>query len=130
VRLTGGHAAPRFNASETMPVYDYLCSDCGPFTVMRPMAECEEPHDCPECSRSAPRAFLTAPHFATMDGARRKAFAVNEQSAHAPRKLSEMSRQHGSGCTCCSGTSSMRYTRKTKSGAKSFPSKRPWMISH
>ncbi len=26
-----------------MPVYDYQCDDCGPFSEMRPMAECEKP---------------------------------------------------------------------------------------
>ena len=25
-----------------MPVYEYLCNDCGPFTDMRPMAECDD----------------------------------------------------------------------------------------
>lgn len=112
-----------------MPVYDYLCDDCGPFTVMRPMAECDEPHDCPECGETAPRAFLTAPYFASMDVGRRQAFAINERSANAPKTSSQMKSQHGAGCACCSG-SSMRYTKKHKNGAKSFPSKRPWMISH
>lgn len=111
-----------------MPVYDYLCDDCGPFTVMRPMAECDEPHDCPDCGGIAPRAFITAPYFASMDAGRRHAFATNERSAHAPRSTSKSG--HGAGCSCCSGTSSMRYTRKHKDGSKSFPSKRPWMISH
>ena len=32
-----------------MPVYEYLCNDCGPFTDMRPMAECDLPQDCPQC---------------------------------------------------------------------------------
>ena len=32
-----------------MPVYEYLCNDCGPFTDMRPMAECDYPQDCPQC---------------------------------------------------------------------------------
>jgi putative FmdB family regulatory protein len=112
-----------------MPIYDYLCDDCGPFTVMRPMAECDAPHDCPECGGTAPRAFLTAPYFAAMDAGRRQAFATNEQSAHAPKSLSQMKSKHGAGCSCCSGTS-MRYTKKYKNGAKSFPMKRPWMISH
>lgn len=111
-----------------MPVYDYLCDGCGPFTVMRPMAECDEPHDCPDCGGTAPRAFLTAPYFASMDAGRRQAFATNERSANAPRSTSKS--EHSSGCGCCSGTSSMRYSKKDKSGAKSFPSKRPWMISH
>ena len=110
-----------------MPVYDYLCDDCGPFTVMRPMAECDAPHDCPDCGAAVPRAFLTAPYFASMDAGRRQAFATNERSANAPRLSSKG--QHRAGCSCCSGTS-MRYTKKDKAGNKSFPSKRPWMISH
>ena len=28
-----------------MPVYEYLCNECGPFTDMRPMAECDASHD-------------------------------------------------------------------------------------
>jgi putative FmdB family regulatory protein len=113
-----------------MPVYDYLCNRCGPFTDMRPMAECDLPHKCPQCRKKAPRAFLTAPYFATMSGERRLAHATNERSASAPKALSS----HGGGCNCCSGAS-MRYKKNGRSGgaengAKSFPSKRPWMISH
>jgi putative FmdB family regulatory protein len=113
-----------------MPVYDYLCPSCGPFADMRPMAECELPQDCPECVRPAPRAFLTAPHLATMDAGRRKAFATNERSASAPTSLKEMKSKHGPGCGCCSGSKSMRYTRRGKDGSKSFPTSRSWMISH
>ncbi len=105
-----------------MPVYDYACEACGPFTVLRPMAQFKDPHDCPDCGTACGRAFLTAPNLASMDAGRRKAFAVNERSAHVPRKSSG----HGAGCGCCSGT-------KAKSGpaaAKSFPNARPWMISH
>ncbi len=46
-----------------MPTYEYLCSDCGPFTDMRPMSECEDPNECPNCGYEAPRAYLTAPRF-------------------------------------------------------------------
>ena len=67
-----------------MPVYDYLCERCGPFTEMRPMAECDVPQRCPRCGRAAPRAFLTAPYFAAMSAERRSAHATNERSAHAP----------------------------------------------
>ncbi len=48
-----------------MPVYDYLCAKCGPFTDMRPMVESSLPLGCPGCGKKAPRAFLTAPYFAT-----------------------------------------------------------------
>src|SRR5262249_46486890 len=110
-----------------MPVYDYMCGDCGPFTDMRPMAECDLPLACPDCGASAPRVLLTAPHCAAMPAERRLAFAANERSAHPPPRASE--KKHGAGCGCCSRTS-MRKVSKTKSGAKGFPNSRPWMLSH
>lgn len=112
-----------------MPVYEYLCDDCGPFTNMRPMAECDEPDDCPACGTRAPRVILTAPHFSCMPASARKAHATNERSAHAPKTLGEYKASHGPGCGCCSGKSS-RLMTKSRSGAKGFPTARPWMISH
>ncbi len=112
-----------------MPVYDYLCGDCGPFTDMRPMSECEEPGNCPTCSNLSPRAILRAPHFLCMPAETRKAIAVNERSANAPRTLDQYKASHRPGCGCCSGKPS-RLVKKTRSGAKSFPTARPWMISH
>jgi putative FmdB family regulatory protein len=115
-----------------MPVYEYMCESCGPFTAMRPMAEYEKPYACPDCDAVAPRVMLTAPRFSTMSAGMRLAHATNERSADKPNTLSTLKNQHGSGCSCCSGLSSKR-SRKTargKNGAKSFPSARPWMISH
>ena len=83
-----------------MPVYDYACEQCGPFTTMRPMAECDLSAACPRCRAEAPRAFLTAPYFSAMPAGRRAAFAANERSAHAPQQLSKMDRRHGPGCGC------------------------------
>jgi putative FmdB family regulatory protein len=127
----GPFAVPHcpFHASKTMPVYDYLCEECGPFTALRAMAEYDLPLECPDCGVMAPRALLTAPNIASMNPQRRKAFAVNERSASAPRTLSEMKNAHGAGCGCCGGKA-MRYTKRDKKGNKSFPSARPWMISH
>jgi putative FmdB family regulatory protein len=129
-----------------MPVYDYECESCGPFTFMRPMAQCDRPARCPGCGSKAPRAFLTAPYFA-MPSERRRAYAANEQSANAPRLLSEMGGACDAGCGCCAptaafqrgkaraqgrarGTSKAPAKSGAKSGAKSFPGARPWMISH
>lgn len=112
-----------------MPVYDYLCDKCGPFTGMRPMAECELALECPHCGIDAPRAYLTPPNFSGLSAERRLAHATNERSAHAPSTLSGMKKSHGAGCACCTGKSS-RMTRRNKDGSKSFPSSRPWMISH
>ncbi len=112
-----------------MPVYEYLCNDCGPFTNMRPMVECDEPDDCPRCAAEAPRVILTAPAFYSMSATSRKAAATNERSANAPKTSAEYRASHGAGCGCCTGKPS-RLTRKTPRGAKSFPTARPWMISH
>jgi putative FmdB family regulatory protein len=117
-----------------MPVYDYLCGRCGPFTEMRPMAECELPFACPVCGKNAPRAFLTVPYFATMSSERRLAHAKNERSASAPRALSDLKKTHGSGCSCCSGKSLRPDNRKggdtDRTASKSYPTRRPWMLSH
>jgi putative FmdB family regulatory protein len=113
-----------------MPVYEYLCNDCGPFTDLRPMAECDDPQICPRCDISSPRVILTAPNFSCMPAEKRKAHAVNEKSRHAPKALAEYKAAHASGCSCCSGKISARQMTRTKSGAKGFPTARPWMISH
>jgi putative FmdB family regulatory protein len=112
-----------------MPVYDYECRQCGPFTTMRPMAESDRLAQCPRCGQDAPRAFFTAPYVAAMSGERRLAHATNEQSGHAPKRFSSHSGGHGAGCNCC-GRRAPRSFVSGKDGAKSFPGRRPWMISH
>jgi len=105
-----------------MPVYEYLCDDCGPFKDMRPMAECDDPQVCPQCEIMAPRVILTAPNFFCMPSETRKSHAVNERSTHAPQTLAQYKASHGPGCGCCSGSSKKpaRLMTKTKGGAKSF----------
>src|SRR5690348_10393234 len=85
-----------------MPVYEYLCDDCGAFTDMRPMAECDLPLACPQCETESPRVILTAPNFFCMPSDKRKAHVTNERSAHAPRTLDQYKAAHGPGCGCCS----------------------------
>ena len=119
-----------------MPVYDYLCAECGPFSEIRPMAECDLPLDCPHCGDEAPRAILTAPRLGGMSRELMLAHATNEKSQHAPSSLSAMKaesgkKKHGAGCSCCSGGKiKSRKTLQRKDGSKSFPTARPWMISH
>lgn len=115
-----------------MPVYDYFCDRCGPFTEMRPMTDYDAPHECPACAKQAPRAFLTAPYFAAMSKDRRLAHAANERSASAPLVLSELKKTHSAGCLCCSGKSlrSGKQARDDSSRARTFPTRRPWMLSH
>ncbi len=116
-----------------MPLYDYVCEACGPFEALSPMERYAEPCDCPDCGTAAPRALLSAPRLAVMDGARRQAFETNERSRHAPHHSTKAARNstagsHGPGCSCCAGV--QQKGTKTVDGAKTFPSKRPWMISH
>lgn len=111
-----------------MPYYDYLCSDCGPFTDFASMADFDKPSACPHCAQLAERALLQAPLLANMDSGRRIAFATNERASHAPKST----KSHGPGCSCCSGGGKKMPNRTLHraDGSKSFPSARPWMISH
>ncbi len=110
-----------------MPVYEYACAECGPFAALRPMAEYADPQSCPDCGSESPRVMLTAPMLAGMDAGRRTAFATNERSANEPKST----KKHGAGCGCCSGGGKKgRLTMYGKDGSKSFPTSRPWMISH
>ncbi len=104
-----------------MPVYEYDCPACGPFTALRPMAEFQLPMPCEDCGTAAPRVMLTAPAFACMPAQSRSAHATNERNKHVPARSAG---RHPPSCGCCSGAA------KKAVGAKMFPGKRPWMISH
>jgi len=104
-----------------MPTYDYRCSACGDFAVMRPMARRDEPAGCPACGMLAGRALVAAPSLACMNGGARSAHAVNERSAAAPKE----SRLHGAGCGCCGAKELAGRPEAAKSAGS-----RPWMISH
>ncbi|GAB7522909.1 FmdB family zinc ribbon protein [Paraburkholderia sp. 2C] len=116
-----------------MPVYDFQCTTCGPFAVMRSVAARDLPVHCPDCGTSASR-MISAPALALMSGTQRNAHATNERAAHEPRHASGVAARHPSGCGCCSGS---RITLAGASGGvqpdalKSPASgRRPWMISH
>jgi putative FmdB family regulatory protein len=111
-----------------MPFYDYECKRCGPFSDSRPMAECADPLSCPECGASSKRAFLRAPAISCSDAGTRKAMALNEKARNEPKLASK----HSAGCGCCStGRKSVKpAAARAAAAAKSFPSARPWMISH
>lgn len=114
-----------------MPTYDYLCPSCGPFEILRGMAQRNHPCACPQCGTDSARALLAAPRLSTLASGTRQAHETNERAANAPlssRDYAGKSR-HPAGCGCCSpGKRSATVT--SASGAKAFPGKRPWMISH
>ncbi len=110
-----------------MPFYDYRCEGCGDFSSLRPMAQCRDPAPCPACGGASPRVLIHAPSLSALSATQRSAHATNERSAHAPKSSSA----HGMNCGCCKpGAKSSGRTVRSPSGAKAFPTARPWMISH
>ncbi len=70
-----------------MPLYDYGCDACGPFTEWRSMSRSSDPVPCTTCGNAARRIF-TAPFIADMDPSNRIAHQRNEKSAHEPKVVS------------------------------------------
>jgi putative FmdB family regulatory protein len=113
-----------------MPTYDYECAGCGGFDALRSVSRRDEPAACPRCGAAAPRVMSAAPRLALMADGTRRAIAVNERAAHEPKRSGDYARlRHPAGCGCCSGAK-RSATVTAPNGAKAFPSKRPWMISH
>lgn len=71
-----------------MPIYAYTCAGCGPFDVMRTMAEVGAPARCPECGSEARRVF-SPPGLALLATPVRRALDMEEKSAHEPEVVSE-----------------------------------------
>ncbi len=114
-----------------MPTYDYDCNSCGGFDAFRSLSERNEPAACPDCGSASPRVFVSAPRLALLAGDTRRAMDVNDRAQHEPKSSRDYQRmQHPAGCGCCSPGAKRSSTVTAPSGAKAFPSKRPWMISH
>ncbi len=130
IRRFSGTTAKGCWRNGTMPVYEYLCDDCGPFTQMRPMSECDEPHDCPQCSVEAPRVILTAPAFRLH--ARGATQSPRHQRAQFPRPQDARSIQgRGTHRDVAAVRGNRRvWSRRPKAARRGFPTARPWMISH
>lgn len=113
-----------------MPTYDYACPACGGFDALRAYAQRDEPAACPDCGGASPRVFVALPRLNRLSSETRRAIEINERARHEPRGSAEYTRlRHPAGCGCC--TPGRRNATVTgANGAKSFPSKRPWMISH
>ncbi len=98
-----------------MPLYNYVCSRCGPFDAWSPMADAQSPGTCPNCATPAERD-VASPRLSLMNGTLRKALSRSEKSTSEPRQVK---RAHLANCGCklCGG------------GNKSSPMRR-WMIGH
>ena len=66
-----------------MPIYDFVCEDCGPFEQRRSFAEASDPMACPSCEREAGRVF-SMPNTRSMPTALSGAMDRAEKSAYEP----------------------------------------------
>ncbi len=113
-----------------MPTYDYACPACGGFDALRSFAQRDEPAACPDCAAPSPRVFAAMPRLACLSSETRLAMETNERARHEPKSSGSYPlMRHPASCGCCS-PSKRSATVTAANGAKAFPSKRPWMISH
>jgi putative FmdB family regulatory protein len=91
-----------------MPLYDYACSDCGPFREWQSMSAAAVPVDCPACGGPAPRAHQR-----------------NEKSADEPQVRS--GKQVMNSGKKRSGSGHHRHGHHGHSHAHHG---RPWMVGH
>jgi putative FmdB family regulatory protein len=89
-----------------MPFYQYDCGECGSFEEFRSMARFDEPCDCPECGRPAPRQLSAA------------ALGMGTPVATGPAAAAP-SRPHRTGCGCC--TTTARKGLKAEAAALGAP---------
>jgi hypothetical protein len=72
--------------------------------------------------------------LALLSSSTRNAMDTNERARHEPRSSKDQGSysrlKHPAGCGCCSTSGKRSATVTAANGAKGFPSKRPWMISH
>lgn len=66
-----------------MPTYTYRCPVCGPFDLVRPMAEVAASDACPDCGRDG-RRIWGAPALRGVDPGLRRALDAGERSADRP----------------------------------------------
>lgn len=113
-----------------MPVYEYKCSSCSNgFSAINSLQNYQQDSTCPRCGSVAPRIISTAPQLNAMNPERRKAFQVNEKSAHEP---GVRNRHHcNSSCGCGSGSrNNSTATEQASADIKQQAGKRPWMLGH
>jgi putative FmdB family regulatory protein len=108
-----------------MPVYEYNCDECGPFTKLRGFDQSSAPANCPECGVASPKMFSVI-NLRVMRLENRTAWERNERSANAP---------HVCGAGCSHGHGKLK-PHATTPGAKPTlqasgkRNSRPWMLGH
>jgi putative FmdB family regulatory protein len=63
-----------------VPIYAFICESCGPFDLVRPVAQASEAAACPMCGGEARRVF-SPPGLALLDRPMRRVLDLEEKSA-------------------------------------------------
>lgn len=66
-----------------MPIYEFLCDDCGHFEERRSFEEAGDPAACPDCESAARRVYAM-PNLKTMPTPLSNAMHRSEKSAYEP----------------------------------------------
>ncbi|MCA1296790.1 FmdB family zinc ribbon protein [Stappia indica] len=100
-----------------MPLYNYICEECGPFDSWETMSNAANACACPACSEPSARD-VAAPRLNLMNTTLRRAMSRSEKSGSEP-KVVKRSHLAGCGCALC------------KVGPqKPTPTRHKWMIGH
>ena len=92
-----------------MPIYEYDCRACGPFSDARPMAASALPAPCPRCARQSPRVLSAT---AIGHGARTRRPRAEPSLVVKERRPPKVSK-----------VDPLRRPRPDRGG-------RPWMLGH
>lgn len=104
-----------------MPVYEFECRSCGPFTEIRSIIESGSPAKCPDCGTISAKIFPVV-NLRQMRPENRVAWERNEQSAHAPRYSPTCSHKTSGAKPGADGRPALQSSKKRNS--------RPWMLGH
>ena len=108
-----------------MPIYDYDCGRCGPFSAMQPMARFQESCACPVCGAEASRTIVSAPAIASINLGGSIGHKAIQPSARYPRS----SATHPAGCGCY--MRQLRLPGALSAGGRVFtshgPVRRSWL---
>lgn len=84
-----------------MPIYDYACASCGPFSALRPLGEFNDPGICPQCGSVSPKSLsLPAYHGASTRQSAYDAIASLPLRDVRPN-ANVLATRHGMKCSCC-----------------------------
>jgi putative FmdB family regulatory protein len=122
-----------------MPLYEYECGSCGPFSAIRKMSESSLSMQCESCGSESAR-IISVPYFALLAKAKKAAYELNEKSAHEPKSFKRSS-CGCSGSHTCQSTTSQQTPLNKENKSNSTPqangfqmqtkrTARPWMLGH